>query len=552
MLILMKVDFYNTLKYTDLLIPLIKMFSNQDILSDDEIISNFKKTNKYQIYNTKTKENEDHIFKTDEIINEAKDALFYISKTPYINYIRNDQLQITQDGKEFLKNLHHKKNNIQKRNLEENEEKSKIIKVENSSRNKIIDKIEDYYNIPSKQFFYNPILEYLNENRNHNLNRRNMNLDILSNMNFSDEMMKILTGGKSIILFVRINFAVKELKDKKFIKNKEKGPFQIDKKGLKYLNDPNLIKIVDESVKENEANESLDEVKHNTKTSKKNISNQLRINTYNNIILNLLSDEEEYKRKNIISNTIRVLVPNYDENEIIFNTLKNPIKKSINKLFDEKLIQKTEKKDYYKITQKGHDLLNKEQYEIKEKSSLKNKVEKEVNLEKIIKESESDLIEKIHLNLNESLPKKLLKKVQNCDPYFFEKLSLDLLKKMDFYKVKTINGEVTSKSNDGGVDGLIYLGPLSIPVYFQSKRWKNNISRPEMQKFVGALTDKSADIGIFITTSSFTKGAIETAKTANIRLIDGKTLVKLMIKYKVGIKIQEYEIKMIDENYFED
>ena len=73
-----------------------------------------------------------------------------------------------------------------------------------------------------------------------------------------------------------------------------------------------------------------------------------------------------------------------------------------------------------------------------------------------------------------------------------------------------------------------------------------------MQKFVGALNDKSADTGIYITTSSFTKGAIETAKTANIRLIDGKTLVKLMIKYKVGIKIQEYEIKMIDENYFED
>ena len=230
---------------------------------------------------------------------------------------------------------------------------------------------------------------------------------------------------------------------------------------------------------------------------------------------------------------------NYDKS--VFELFKNQVHKILKQMLQKQLIIKN-KDDNYEITENGFIQLNQDTTPKKPHFKTQTKPENPLTI-----------FNKTYKQNNQSLPAKLLEKVKTCNPYFFEKLSLDLLNKMEFYKVKSFKGELTAKSNDGGVDGLIYLDPLSIkPVYFQSKRWKNNISRPEMQKFVGALNDKLADTGIYITTSSFTKGAIETAKTANIRLIDGKTLIKLMIKYKVGIKIQEYEIKMIDEDYFKD
>ena len=42
------------------------------------------------------------------------------------------------------------------------------------------------------------------------------------------------------------------------------------------------------------------------------------------------------------------------------------------------------------------------------------------------------------------------------------------------------------------------------------------------------------------------------AKTFNIKLIDGDTLTKLMIDYKVGIQVQKtYELFEIDNDFFD-
>ena len=60
--------------------------------------------------------------------------------------------------------------------------------------------------------------------------------------------------------------------------------------------------------------------------------------------------------------------------------------------------------------------------------------------------------------------------------------------------------------------------------------------------------------GVFITTSSFTKNAIEYANNqANLTiiLIDGDKLADLMIEYNVGtFTSHTYEIKRIDSDYF--
>ena len=92
-------------------------------------------------------------------------------------------------------------------------------------------------------------------------------------------------------------------------------------------------------------------------------------------------------------------------------------------------------------------------------------------------------------------------------------------------------------------------------IYLQAKRWENVIGRPEIQKFVGALHGKHAKKGIFITTSDFTKDALDYVNYIEnkIVLINGHQLASYMIEYNLGVATAEvFEIKEIDKNYFEN
>jgi restriction system protein len=117
---------------------------------------------------------------------------------------------------------------------------------------------------------------------------------------------------------------------------------------------------------------------------------------------------------------------------------------------------------------------------------------------------------------------------------------------------------LTKKGSDEGIDGIINEDRLGLDrIYVQAKRWKdNNVTRPEVQKFAGALDGQGAIKGIFITTSSFTKDAIEFSNNLynkKIILIDGYKLSELMIEFNVGIStVDIYEIKRIDSDYFLD
>ena len=77
-------------------------------------------------------------------------------------------------------------------------------------------------------------------------------------------------------------------------------------------------------------------------------------------------------------------------------------------------------------------------------------------------------------------------------------------------ELKIENIQVTKKSNDGGIDGIINEDRLGLDViYVQAKRWQHNIGRKEIQSFIGALAGKQAHKGIFITTSTFIQSAID-------------------------------------------
>lgn len=171
---------------------------------------------------------------------------------------------------------------------------------------------------------------------------------------------------------------------------------------------------------------------------------------------------------------------------------------------------------------------------------------------------ETDILpeEKIGVALEEHLStirQQLLEMIINNSPSFFEQLVVDLLLKMG-YGYDQNSGIVVGKSHDGGIDGIISEDKLGLDlIYLQAKRYsnKNTVGRKEIQAFVGAM--ENVQKGVFITTSKFTKEAIIFAdrQQKNIKLIDGELLVKLIVKYEVGINaVQTLTLYKIDSDYF--
>ena len=117
-------------------------------------------------------------------------------------------------------------------------------------------------------------------------------------------------------------------------------------------------------------------------------------------------------------------------------------------------------------------------------------------------------------------------------------------------------GKAIGKSGDGGIDGIIKEDKLGLDaIYIQAKRWENTVGRPEIQKFVGALTGLRARKGLFITTSDFTSEAEDYVSRidAKVVLIDGETLAQLMIDHNVGVSTAAtYDLKRVDSDYFSE
>lgn len=87
----------------------------------------------------------------------------------------------------------------------------------------------------------------------------------------------------------------------------------------------------------------------------------------------------------------------------------------------------------------------------------------------------------------------------------------------------------------------------------QVKRWKNNIQAPIVQALRGSLVVHEQ--GILITTSKFSKGAIQEAHAPGkmqISLVDGEALIELLIEQRVGIKADQYEVVSLDDVWWRD
>ena len=168
---------------------------------------------------------------------------------------------------------------------------------------------------------------------------------------------------------------------------------------------------------------------------------------------------------------------------------------------------------------------------------------------KIQNSSPQDLIDEGFTQIEAEVKNDLLEKLKTIDPYYFEKVILILLKKMGYG-----NFIETSKSSDGGIDGIINEDKLGLDkIYIQAKRFnENKVREKDIRNFIGAMSGDT-NKGVFVTTSIFDKGAIEKAKNAHhkIILLDGIKLVDLMHEFSVGVQLKSvYEVKQLDEDFF--
>jgi restriction system protein len=223
------------------------------------------------------------------------------------------------------------------------------------------------------------------------------------------------------------------------------------------------------------------------------------------------------------------------------------------------------RRGFFQITQRGLSILSTNPNKIDAKflrqfpefcefHNAKNEEKEEPIEVTVTSETPEESIETAYQRLKANLANEIIQNIKSCSPVFFERLVIELLVKMGYGGSRKDAGEAIGKSGDGGIDGIIKEDKLGLDIlYIQAKRWEGCVGRPEIQKFAGALQLHHAKKGIFITTSNYSRDAIDYVSRidSKIILIDGELLSNLMIDNKVGVStITTYEINKIDSDYF--
>jgi restriction system protein len=166
----------------------------------------------------------------------------------------------------------------------------------------------------------------------------------------------------------------------------------------------------------------------------------------------------------------------------------------------------------------------------------------------------NDLAERAERINRTAVEREVLAAALNLTPTGFEELVVRLLNRMGYGRKGS--ADRTAPTGDGGIDGIISQDPLGLDrIYVQAKRYTDApVDRPAIHGFAGALLSKQSDRGVFITTSRFTKGAIDEAERINARieLIDGLRLAELLVEHGVGVQPeQSVTLYRLDEDFFD-
>ena len=292
-------------------------------------------------------------------------------------------------------------------------------------------------------------------------------------------------------------------------------------------------------------------------------------------LLQLLVDKKEHSIKDIVDRlSIKFNLTEEERNERIPSQLQPTMYNRV--LWAKTYLKKsgllsTPKRGVVTISKRGEDVLQKgidkinitflKQYpEFNEFQNIHKQEENQI----IENKSENEdfqqdplttLLE-VQNTINQALADDLMDLIMTKDPYFFERIVVELLVKMG-YSNESSSLFVTKKSGDNGLDGVIRKDKLGFDLIgVQAKRWDRDrsVGRPDIQAFAGALGGEGITNGVFFTTAKFTDQAKQYQHTGiKIILIDGNELTKLMITYNVGIQIERsIDYKKIDIDFFEE
>lgn len=122
----------------------------------------------------------------------------------------------------------------------------------------------------------------------------------------------------------------------------------------------------------------------------------------------------------------------------------------------------------------------------------------------------------------------------HIEPLKFEELILKVFKKFGF------TGNLTPVTGDDGIDIDLY-DDNELKSIVQCKRYaeNQNISVKDIREFLGSMIHVNAQLGYFITTTSFSEQAIEFSKDKQIYLIDGVRLKKIVL-HAIAIEVGLY------------
>jgi restriction system protein len=234
------------------------------------------------------------------------------------------------------------------------------------------------------------------------------------------------------------------------------------------------------------------------------------------------------------------------------------------------LIAPGHKRGLYKITERGLEVLRRKPQrvdiallsaypEFREFRALRRPNSDEtppVTEADAVSATPEESLDTAYTGIRKKLEADLLEQIMAASPEFFERLVLDVLVSLGYGGSLSDAAQSVGGSGDGGVDGIIKEDRLGLDtIYVQAKRWENTVGRPEVQKFAGALQGHRARKGVMMTTSVFSREAIEFVKGIDTKvvLIDGETLSRLMVDNGVGVSTtRTYELKKVDSDYFEE
>jgi Restriction endonuclease len=151
---------------------------------------------------------------------------------------------------------------------------------------------------------------------------------------------------------------------------------------------------------------------------------------------------------------------------------------------------------------------------------------------------------------NPDIKRELKGHLLTMSPRAFELFAGEFLVYVGLEKVS-----VTRYIGDGGIDaqGDLIAGTFRLPVGVQVKRYRNNVQRTDIDKFIGALSGRFPQ-GIFVTTSGYGTPALHKASTSIPRILtlSGSQVISIMLQNSLGLRPAQssHQKLTIDPDYF--